>query len=171
MGRPQGGNMDALKIAVDTLIVGALAAPWLLLLIDFFFPEVRENGSEEGTGRLSRLLSLVGEKNRGTVAAVLLAATAYLLGAGVSRVAEDFFDDEDSPVKLTESQIRANVYCNEHERRVVSIKNISVFPNTVKGNGTLSCTEWQIGRDKEGDTREQVEQIFHLHESALLLGR
>jgi hypothetical protein len=103
------------------------------------------------------------------VAAVLLAATAYLLGAGVSRVAEDFFDDEDSPVKLTESHIRASVYCNEHERRVLSTKDISVIPNTVNGNGTLSCTEWQSGRDKEGATREQVEQIFHLHESALLL--
>ncbi len=158
--------MDVLKIAVDTLIVGALAAPWLLLLIDFFFPEVREDGNGKGNGRLSLLLSLVGEKNRGTVAAVLLAATAYLLGAGVSRVAEDFFDDADSPVKLTESHIRASVYCNDNERHVLSTDDISVTPGA--GNGKLACKGWRSGEDRDG-ARAQVEQIFHLQESALWL--
>jgi len=155
--------MDALKIAVDTLIVGALAAPWLLLLIDFFFPEMRENGSEKGNGRLSRLLSLVGEKNRGTVAAVLLAATAYLLGAGVSRVAEDFFDDEDSPVKLTESHIRASVYCNN------DVGVAAVTPVPVNDTATNFCEGWGSKTESERDkSRHHFEQIFYLQESALL---
>jgi hypothetical protein len=30
--------MDALKIALETVLVGALALPWMALAIQFFFP-------------------------------------------------------------------------------------------------------------------------------------
>jgi hypothetical protein len=179
--------MDALKIALDTLIVGALAAPWLLLLIDFFFPVLKEEGNAKGKRGLDHLLSMVGEKNRGTVAIVLLAAIAYLLGAGVARVAEDYFNDDDNRANITENDIRASVYCEDNERQIImDAGDMGVAGLSSRKHNGAPCSDLKkfkkVLADAQSDkaTKEaareaidadkgQIEQIFHLQEGALLL--
>jgi hypothetical protein len=163
--------MDALKISIDTLIVGALAAPGFLLIIFFFFPAVEEERNATGKGMLKHLLSLVGVENRGTVAAVLLIAIVYLLGAGVARVAEDFFNDDDNPIRITENDIRASVYCDGNERQLLEVGDIDVaVPSAGKHIGVPSCGHTASGSTtSKGSAKDRIAQIFRLQESALLL--
>src|SRR5579864_6367060 len=96
--------MDALKIALETMIVGALGLPWMLLLVDLFCPE-RE-------ALIDSVLKRMGDKTTSTAAGVVLFALAYLVGASVARVADDFFNDDDLGIKISEDDIRAEVYCS-----------------------------------------------------------
>ena len=93
--------MDALKLAFDTVIVGALALPWVAMGIYLFL------GSRDG--QIVRLWLLIKENQAHfppAVAAVLLFATAYSLGAAVSRVSGDFFNDHMWSFMPTEDNIR-----------------------------------------------------------------
>jgi hypothetical protein len=105
--------MAALSIAFDIIIVGALALPWLLIAIDLFF--------STNVSRVRSLLHWVIQQKQPAVAGVLLFATTYALGSVVSRIAQDFFDDDDLHIHalhrlfrvgVTESSIRTNVFCN-----------------------------------------------------------
>jgi hypothetical protein len=105
--------MPALSIAFDIIIVGALALPWVLLIIDIFF--------STNVSRVKSLLHWVNQQKQPAVAGVLLFAMTYALGSVVSRIAQDFFDDDDLHVHafhrlfrvgVTESSIRTNVFCN-----------------------------------------------------------
>jgi hypothetical protein len=166
--------MDAFNSAFDTIIVGALALPWVLLVYHLFFPErtddppkketrksdphrektitvrlllsetknhpvetlanqaqpqvktippLAESTPDTGTSldrRIRKMKTWVEDKNQTAVAGVLLFAMAYSLGSAVSRIAQDFFDDNDLnfqfqqhlfQVGVTESSIRTEVYC------------------------------------------------------------
>jgi len=105
--------MAALSIAFDIIIVGALALPWVLLVIHLFFSTT--------VSRVSSLLHWVAKQKQPAVAGVLLFAMTYSLGSVVSRIAQDFFDDDDLHIHafhrlfrvgVTESSIRTNVFCN-----------------------------------------------------------
>jgi hypothetical protein len=105
--------MAALSIAFDIIIVGALALPWVLLAIDLFF--------STNVSRVRSLLHWVVQQKQPAVAGVLLFAMTYALGSVVSRIAQDFFDDDDLHIHafhrlfrvgVTESSIRTNVFCN-----------------------------------------------------------
>jgi hypothetical protein len=105
--------MGALSIAFDIIIVGALALPWVLLVIHLFFSNDEKS--------LEDRLSWVKDQNQPALAGVLLFAMTYSLGSAVSRIAQDFFDDDDLHVSLsnylfrvgvTESSIRTDVYCH-----------------------------------------------------------
>lgn len=105
--------MGAFSIAFDTIIVGSLALTWVLLVIHLFF-------SRQEPG-IAKLLDWVGKQNQPALAGVLLFAMAYSLGSAVSRIAQDFFDDDDMHfhvgdilfrVGVTESSIRTDVYCH-----------------------------------------------------------
>jgi hypothetical protein len=105
--------MAALSIAFDIIIVGALALPWVLLVIDLFF--------STNVSRVRSLLHWVVQQKQPAVAGVLLFAMTYALGSVVSRIAQDFFDDDDLHIHafhrlfrvgVTESSIRTNVFCN-----------------------------------------------------------
>ena len=102
--------MDALKFAFDTLIVGALALPWLWLFMRIFFQ--RSNGEPPLKFPLIDALS---ESTRQAVAGVLILAVGYLLGSAVSRISSDFFDDKEILHELpTQSSIRQGVYLHEY---------------------------------------------------------
>ncbi len=105
--------MDVFKFAFETLIVGLLALPWLLILIDLIAPGSLTNGHENG----SALLSSVPESIRQPVGSVLLFAVIYLVGSAVSPLARDTLDDDDLSIfgrkPPTESGIRQEIYC-EH---------------------------------------------------------
>ena len=105
--------MGALSIAFDIIIVGALALPWVLLVVRLFFSD------DEHT--LEKRLDWVKNQKQPALAGVLLFAMTYSLGSAVSRIAQDFLDDDDLYVHaahylfrvgVTESSIRTNVFCN-----------------------------------------------------------
>jgi len=77
--------MDALKLAFDTIIVGAPALPWLALIIDFYL---------FAGGESSKILSPLQQPGTAVpqaISAVLLFTAAYFLGAAVSRISGDLF--------------------------------------------------------------------------------
>jgi hypothetical protein len=105
--------MGALTIAFDTTIVGALALPWVLLVIHLFF--------FEGENRLVELMDWVKKQEQPAVAGVLLFTMTYTLGSAVSRIAQDFFNDDDFYIHVdghllrfwaTEDHVLAHLYCD-----------------------------------------------------------
>jgi len=102
--------MGALSIAFDTTIVGALALSWVWLIIHLFFLP--------GEEAITRVLDWVAGKQLQVVAGVLLFAMTFTLGSAVSRMAQDFFNDDDLNVPqvlrmaMTEDRMVANVYCS-----------------------------------------------------------
>ena len=110
--------MGALTIAFDTTIVGALALPWVALVIHLFF--------FEGENRLGDALNWVKQQQMPAVAGVLLFAAAYTLGSAVSRMAQDFFNDDDLFLQpgggrllrlgVTEDRILTSVYCKRDDK-------------------------------------------------------
>jgi len=84
--------MGALTIAFDTTIVGALALPWVYLVVHLFF--------SEGENFIVKALAWVKEKGAQVPAGVLLFAMTYSLGSAVSRIAQDFFNDDDLHFKI-----------------------------------------------------------------------
>ena len=105
--------MDVFKFAFETVVVGILALPWLLILTYLFSADSLTSGHSDG----SALLSSVPENIRQPVANVLLFAVVYVVGCAVSPLAKDALDDDDLALfgrKLpTERRIRQEVYC-EH---------------------------------------------------------
>lgn len=108
--------MGALSIAFDTTIVGALALPWVLLVIHLFF--------FEGENRLPDVLNWVKQQQQQAAAGVLLFAVTFTLGSAVSRMAADFFNDEDLffeagyrlvRMGVTENRILTAAYCKREE--------------------------------------------------------
>ena len=84
--------MGALSIAFDTIIVGALAVSWVALIVHLFF-------SRDKSG-IEHLLDWVKRQNQPAVAGVLFFAIAFFLGSAVSRIAQDFFDDDDLHIQV-----------------------------------------------------------------------
>jgi hypothetical protein len=85
------------------MIVGALALPWMLLLVDLFCPE-REQLNH-------RLLELLNNTALAAAAGTVALSLAYFVGASVGRVADDFSNDDDLHLPVTEDAIRTSVYC------------------------------------------------------------
>src|ERR1700692_4945902 len=104
--------MGAFSRAFDIVVVGALALSWVLLVLHLFF--------SDNESSLKKLLDWVKEQQQPALAGVLLFAMAFPLGSGVSRIAQDFFDDDDLHIPVfhyllrvgvTESSIRTDVFC------------------------------------------------------------
>src|SRR6266571_9422680 len=101
--------MDALKLAFDTLIVGALALPWLVIVLRIFTRGRPSGGLKDRFA----FLSLAPDGAQEALASVVLIAVGYVLGSSISRVASDVFNDEfwhRTPLP-TEDEIREAVYC------------------------------------------------------------
>jgi len=86
--------MGAITIAFDTIIAGALALPWLLLVVHLFFPH--------GEQHVSELPKRMKEINQPAALAVILFALTYLIGSAVSRTAQDFSNDDDLHLSVTD---------------------------------------------------------------------
>src|ERR1700683_1093647 len=102
--------MDALKFAFEILVAGALALPWITVLI-WMFPDP---ATREPVDILQIFLAVVPRPARPAVTAVALVAIGDLLGSAVSRVSRDFFNDELWWKLPTEDQIRDGVYYGEY---------------------------------------------------------
>jgi hypothetical protein len=178
--------MGALTIAFDITIVGALALPWVLIVMQLFF--------FEGETRLEGALDWVKEKEQQAATGVLLFAMTYTLGSAVSRTAHDFFNDDDLRVQVgsrlfrvgvTEDRIVASVYCHvdkdllhaERENPVIFEKNVA-FRTQALSDGcrrTLTWSERQGWSERkkynkaEDDLIEGARDLFSLQENGLLL--
>src|SRR4051794_12424520 len=103
--------MEWLKFAFDTLIIGALALPWLWLFMRMF----SQRGTSKQDDLKFPLLSALSEQTRQTVAAVLIVALGYFLGSAVARISSDFFDDEEILQGMpTQTSIQQGVYLHEY---------------------------------------------------------
>jgi hypothetical protein len=148
--------MEALKLAFDTIIVGALALPWLILIIDLF---LRPKGSTETIWSLllSFLTPFKGQGDNatnasGAVAGVFLFVFAYFVGAAVTRVSADFFNDDDLGIPfqfVTESNIRTDVYCDAMVRpfaRAGGNKDLVTTCHCQEAAGRKTLKTWWSGK-------------------------
>jgi hypothetical protein len=186
--------MEALSIAFDTIIVGALALPWVIIVIDLFFLKDQRQ-IEDVPGPLKREVgpAAAGALSQPGVISVLLFAVAYLLGSAVSRNAMDFFNDDDLPLRsITEDSIRTSTYCDKDQSQFVEIRSDfpsdswkrhpgvtpSTFaqdcarqPSTSKGRmQRIGCYLFgKFCKEYSDETIAETQRIFQLQESALLL--
>jgi hypothetical protein len=144
--------MDALKIAFETIIVGALALPWIALLVDLFSPTKEQ--------LLSGLLDKLKDQTVAAVAGALLFAMAYLVGSSVARLGEDFFNDEDLRTKFTEDAIRTSVYCKPSDSWLIQTGVELSDKSGMHLDAASMCF---------GDVDNNVRQAFSVEESFLML--
>jgi hypothetical protein len=152
--------MDNLKIALETVFVGALALPWIFLLVQFFFPDVIE--------WLRHLPDFGKDQVRLTVVGVLVAALIYCLGAAVARLGQDFFNDDDLPGSVTSDKIRTSVYCDPVNSGMVTL---AVPFRDGSGPYAPVTPTWfrRLCDNDRTSANYRTRQIFSLQESALLL--
>jgi len=148
--------MDALKIAMETIIVGSLGLPWMFLLVDLFCPE-REQ-------LIGGLLKRLADKATATGTGVLLFALAYLVGASVARVADDFFNDDDLHLHVTEDLIRSEVYCDPNDPWLLQRGTALIDEAGHVIDGGHMCP-----KDDPGSWINNVRQTFAVQEGSLLL--
>lgn len=166
--------MGVLNIAFDTTIVGALALSWVALFIHLFFLEDESS--------IEKAISWVKDKELTAVAGVLLFAMAYSLGSGVSRIAVDFFNDDDLRIDtyehrfrvgVTEDGIRTKVYCENvdlltasHDRQIADRGHALMLDSWLCQNSLA----WSLPAPKEDEkNKDLVPRIFYLQESAIQL--
>jgi hypothetical protein len=172
--------LGALTIAFDITIVGVLALPWIILVIHLFF--------SEGEYRLPAILDWVKDQEQ-PVAAVLLFAMTYTLGSAVSRIAFDFFNDDDLQheffahqlrLGVTEDRIHTSVYCNhKDDESLVQWKkgddSVKAKVYTLKKQGEDLCDQilsWWVlaGNEQQEDyLNGTAKDLFGLQENQLLL--
>jgi hypothetical protein len=150
--------MDSLKFAFDTVIIGALALPWLWLFMRIFFQR-----SSNGEDPKFPMLSALSDSTRQMVSGVLILALGYFLGSAVSRISSDFFDDAEILQGMpTRNSIRQGVYlheyCDEH-----SVLVATKLPAELVGAGGRAAF------CNEANLEELVTEFFSLQESKLLL--
>lgn len=155
--------MDALKIALETILVGALAVPWLVLGLHLFFPDTMD--------WLKQNIPAGDNSLQYAVAAVLAVSLAYSVGAAVSRLAQDFYNDDDFEVPLPpEDSIRASVYCDPADQPLMFDAGVALpAPNNNVTMASL-CQDRRTSRGKARDeVIQRIQQVFQLQQDTLLL--
>src|SRR5579862_4642111 len=158
--------MDVLKFAFEILIVGALALPWLAVLIHMFVPDPTPG---KPINILQFVQSVVPPGAQNAVVAVAIVAIGYFLGSAVSRVSRNFFNDELLGPVPTEDQIRSGVYWKEYCQANVSefldLPELNDHPKLVQ----KWCPAEKVSPDKPVIFEALVQEMFRLQESELLL--
>jgi hypothetical protein len=159
--------VEWLKIAFDTLVIGALALPWLWLFMRIFFQRASKQDN-----LTFPLISAMPEPMRQPVTGVLLIAMGYFLGSVVSRIASDFFDDKEIlSIVPNQSSIQEGVYLSEYcvAQRLEAMKLPVELPKPPGGQAAF-C---DVGRRLDPNTRDLftplVAEFFRLQEGKLLL--
>lgn len=155
--------MEALKLAFETVIVGALALPWLAFVLGMFF-RPRDAGKDQAWFLWS---FLKGETDKldikipPAVASVLLFVAAYFVGVVVTRASGDFFNDRMPVLLPTEDNIRTAAYC-DLAHTVESEAGTTELSQKAMGTKPTEC-------GKSEEARKAIQRLFYLRESALLL--
>jgi len=165
--------MEAVKFAFDTLLVGALALPWLSLLVQMHFPP-----ANHGADRYSALVSALPKQTREIAVSVVVLSLGYFLGAAIWRISDDFFLDPDVLWRMpTEGSIREDVYVHEYcDVKVPNTGAATPVPAQLKSGeidfcpsgdqkkkGTDAYTKWH------DDWVEPITRLFLEQENKLLL--
>ena len=155
--------MDALKIALETLLVGALALPWLLLGLHLFAPEAKV--------WLQELLPTSKDTIQYAIAGIVALALAYVVGAAVLRLAQDFYNDDDLGIPLPpEDGIRASVYCDPADQPWVFDTGVALTGEYAGATIKKLCDEHGLpDRSRRDAALQHIQQIFKLQENAVLL--
>ena len=173
--------MGALTIAFDITIVGALALPWVLLIVHLFF--------FEGENRLGDLLVWVKEQDQAAAVAVLLFAVAYTMGSAVSRIAYDFFNDDDLHLQAwhhvfrvgaTQNRILTSVYCQRDYNRLLRagpenpalVEKLYTFQSQKSNCLCEQSLKWIASTKQDWDDEDltgTAADIFGLQENTLML--
>ena len=159
--------MEALKLAFETVIVGALALPWLAFVLDLFFRP--KNGNKNPSWNLWSFIK--GETGKigmelPAVASIFLFVAAYSMGVVVIRASGDFFNDEAPGNWPTEDHIRKAAYCE----LAPSVASEGWMADLYGQSVSAETTEVETSRCGEtSDAKEAIKRIFNLQESALLL--
>jgi len=164
--------MEALRFAFDTLVIGALALPWLAVLLRMHFPPAID-GKAEGH---STLVSALPEHARDAVLSAMILALGYFLGAAVSRISDDFFGDADLWSLPTEPSIREDVYYHEY-CDVQSVVAAVTLPKQLGMSEVQFCpkadpiTKVRVPREADWHKNwdDAITQFFRLEEGKLLL--
>jgi len=169
--------VDVFKFAFETVVVGLLAVPWLLILIDLLVPGSLTNGHENG----SALLASVPESIRQPAVSAVLFAVIYVVGSAVSPLAQDALDDDDLAIVGLPSArgIRQTVYRKHHEWPSDTAKWLphegSYLKDLWRSNGAEAATEVFLaqetavllqGAGESQRTRQLHEQIIVLEGAA-----
>ena len=158
--------MDALKLAFDTLIVGALALPWLALLARMYF----EPSAPGTSGYRLALLEALPEHTRDAIAGVLVFAIGYLLGAAVTRISDNFFSDEIWHILPTEAAIRLSVYQHEYCEVHDSLSKFRPDLNLPLELGHATTAEGVLCSNASIEIKTHVvTELFRIQENRLLL--
>jgi len=173
--------MGALGIAFDITIVGALALPWVLLVVHLFF--------FEGENRLGDLLAWVKKQDQAAAAGVLLFAVAYTMGSAVSRIAYDFFNDDDLHAQFwhyifrvgaTQNRILTSVYCQRGYNNLLRagsenpalVEKLYTFQSQKSDGLCRQSLKWVASTQEDWDDDDlngTAADIFGLQENALIL--
>ena len=160
--------MEWLKIAFVTLVIGALALPWLWLFMRIFF----ERSASRQDNFTFPIISALSKTTQETVAAVLVIAMGYFLGSAVSRISSDFFDDNEILRGMpTHSSIQEGVYL--HEYCVAHVLVAQKLPEELlpaEKAAASFCYEETGDKNLDPKTREVlVTEFFRVQEGKLLI--
>jgi|SRR5579859_42929 len=175
--------MGALTIAFDITIVGALALPWVLLVVHLCFPDAET--------QLRDAVNWVNKEKQAAAAGVLLFAVAYTMGSAVSRIAYDFFNDDDLHLRVghhlvrvgaTQNRILTSVYCQRDYNDLLQAGNenpslankIYTFQSQKTDDLCGQSLKWVASIDKDEDEYDEhlngtAADIFGLQENMLML--
>src|ERR1700682_5203964 len=101
--------MQAFKFAFETVMIGALALPWLLLVIYMVSPDLLRSSPNHAIGRL---LNPVPKELRSPLVSIAAFTFAYLAGSAILPVAGELLNDQDliGSMLPTGSKIQETVY-------------------------------------------------------------
>jgi hypothetical protein len=175
--------MDTLKFAFEILVVGALALPWLAVLMQMFFSSP---ASENPLDSPHFFLGVLPASARNAVGVAVMVAIGYLLGSAVSRISRNFFNDDLLGRLPTEDQIRSGVYwdeyCSKQLPRDLRLPELVINKKLAADLHLPESTDqeripakWLCQQPLEGGAGKPytfhilVQEMFSLQESELLL--
>ena len=172
-GRPQDRFRNHLCRRIGRAMAGSRG--------QLFFPQFSLLKPKNLEGWLARAWSIKSETAEYAVVGVLSVAMAYTLGAAVSRLAEESFNDDDLYLHglPTEDQIRASVYRRSLERALVDAvkddkkqrrQRHNLTPDNSEANPeeTPHWLRGSLAHETLFDV-DRTRQIFSIQEAALLL--
>jgi hypothetical protein len=161
--------MEAFKLAFETVLVGALALPWLALMMVLVNPKISRT--------IGHLTKLVPKECMPALAGVVAFSLAYLLGSAISPVAREFLNDIDAIGFPTEDKIQTLIMERPEGGQVLSSAvpkrgNLAVLRDTLEQKRSILGTNATF-RQQETTVllhgAEASERINRLHERLTVL--
>jgi hypothetical protein len=161
--------MEAFKLAFETVLVGALALPWLALMMVLVNPNISRT--------IGCLTKVVPKECTPALAGVVAFSLAYLLGSAVSPVAREFLNDIDVIGIPTEEKIQTRIMEGPEGGQVLSSGvskrgNLAILRDTWEQKRSILATNATF-RQQETTIllhgAEASERINRLHERLTVL--